>query len=340
MLLKYGADANIQSIAGDTPLHSASKNGHEAIVSLLLNNGANPNIQGTYGQTPLYLATYYGREAIVPLLLENGANVNIQDEYGKTPLHQASSNGHEAIVSLLLENVANPNIQDNSGNMPLLYAIYNGYYAIVSLILEHGVNNVNIQNKYGNTPLHDASFYGNEDIVLLLLENGADHTITNNDGKTPLQFAKSCNRQNCVAVIQRYTCSILRLEIARLENQLKSMKQRLEEAQNDVEIGPDPEIEMNHRPQLDDRTKEMLTCPISGDLMRDPVILYPSGKTFDRKPLCTWLLRNPEPRCPWTNRPLGRMMPYIENRDTRDTLIYYKGEEAYQRYDDTTFKLG
>ena len=32
-------------------------------------------------------------------------------------------------------------------------------------------------------------------------------------------------------------------------------------------------------------------------------------------------------------------MSYVENRDTRDTLIHYLGEEAYQRYDDTAFKL-
>jgi TPR repeat protein len=32
-------------------------------------------------------------------------------------------------------------------------------------------------------------------------------------------------------------------------------------------------------------------------------------------------------------------MTYIENRDTRDTLICYLGEEAYVRYDDSAFKL-
>jgi TPR repeat protein len=32
-------------------------------------------------------------------------------------------------------------------------------------------------------------------------------------------------------------------------------------------------------------------------------------------------------------------MTYVENRDTRETLIQYQGEEAYQRFDDSTFKL-
>jgi hypothetical protein len=49
---------------------------------------------------------------------------------------------------------------------------------------------------------------------------------------------------------------------------------------------------------LPDDIRRSLTCPISGDIMQDPVILFPSGKTFNRQSLCTWLLRNPMPRCP------------------------------------------
>jgi tetratricopeptide (TPR) repeat protein len=91
--------------------------------------------------------------------------------------------------------------------------------------------------------------------------------------------------------------------------------------------------------QLSDDIRRSLTCPISGDIMEDPVILFPSGKTFNRESLCTWLLRNPMPRCPWTNHPLERHMTYVENREIRDILIYYLGEEAYVRYDDSTFKV-
>jgi hypothetical protein len=47
--------------------------------------------------------------------------------------------------------------------------------------------------------------------------------------------------------------------------------------------------------QLSDDIRRSLTCPISGDIMQDPVILFLSGKTFNRDSLCTWLLRNPMP---------------------------------------------
>jgi hypothetical protein len=86
--------------------------------------------------------------------------------------------------------------------------------------------------------------------------------------------------------------------------------------------------------QLSEDIRRILTCPISGDITEDPVILFPSGKMFNRESLCTWLLRNPMPRCPWTNQPLERHMTYIENREIRDIWISYLGEEAYVRCDD------
>jgi tetratricopeptide (TPR) repeat protein len=102
---------------------------------------------------------------------------------------------------------------------------------------------------------------------------------------------------------------------------------------------PNPERVWPQHPPMTDAIQRILTCPISGDIMQDPVILFPSGKTYDRKSICTWLLRNPTPRDPWTNEPLDRHMTYVENREIRETLIYYLGEEAYKQYDDADFKL-
>ena len=49
------------------------------VVKLLLKKGADPNLQSSTGQTALMMATIRGRFEIVKLLLENGANFNIQD---------------------------------------------------------------------------------------------------------------------------------------------------------------------------------------------------------------------------------------------------------------------
>jgi hypothetical protein len=143
------------------------------------------------------------------------------------------------------------------------------------------------------------------------LEHGADPRITNAKGHTPLQVAQECDKQDCVDAIEGFR---------QVQEGTKTLMERKKE-------------------QLPEDMQRILTCPISGDIMQDPVILYPSGKTFNRESLCTWLLRNPEPRCPWTNQPLDRDKTYVENREIRATLTLYLGEEAYVRYDDSTFKL-
>jgi TPR repeat protein len=144
----------------------------------------------------------------------------------------------------------------------------------------------------------------------------------------------------------------LETEIAKLEEQARDMdigEERMEVLQkrNELKQYLDGEVlDQAKTPlqlaleQLSDDIKRTLTCPISGDIMRDPVILSPCGKTFDRESMCNWLLRNQIPPCPWTNVPLERHIPYTENRDTReDILIRYLGQEAYQKYDDSAFQL-
>jgi ankyrin repeat protein len=69
--------------------------------------------------------------------------------------------------------------------------------------LENGAN-VNAKTNDGSTPLHGASRYGHESVIALLLEKDADPSITNDEGKTPLQLAQEKNKQNCVAVLEEF----------------------------------------------------------------------------------------------------------------------------------------
>jgi hypothetical protein len=83
----------------------AAKQGHEAIVKLLLEKGADVGFEdGYYCYTPLSWAASNGHEAIIKLLLEKGADVESKDRrYGLTPLWWAAWEGHKAVVKLLLE---------------------------------------------------------------------------------------------------------------------------------------------------------------------------------------------------------------------------------------------
>ncbi|ORY63313.1 uncharacterized protein BCR38DRAFT_524899, partial [Pseudomassariella vexata] len=99
--LEYGQD--FEALRVRTPLLWATKNGHEAIVQLLVENGAQIEAPDHHGRTPLSWAAEKEHKAIVQLLLEKGAQTEAPDEYyGQTPLSWAAENGHEAIVQLLV----------------------------------------------------------------------------------------------------------------------------------------------------------------------------------------------------------------------------------------------
>ena len=68
-----------------TPLHWAALFSEAKIVKVLLKAGADVNVQRKDGYTPLHLAaTYNGNPAMVEVLLKAGANAKIKNSDGKT----------------------------------------------------------------------------------------------------------------------------------------------------------------------------------------------------------------------------------------------------------------
>ncbi|RFU26911.1 hypothetical protein B7463_g9427, partial [Scytalidium lignicola] len=129
-----------------------------------------------------------GHEAVVKLLLEKGADVNMVDEDGRTPLFYAVQLEYKTIIKLLLEKGADLEMKDYNGWMPLFYAVKYGRKAIVKLLLENDAD-LNVEDKYGQTPLSYALEYRHKATVELLLENGANLNVVDKYGRTPLSYA-------------------------------------------------------------------------------------------------------------------------------------------------------
>lgn len=99
-------NVNTRFASGETPLTFAVTRGNQAVVGLLLKYGANPNINSNFDIPPLQIAVFRNSINIVNLLLTYGANVNAADEFGNTALTIALQNNNEELVKLLLDNNA------------------------------------------------------------------------------------------------------------------------------------------------------------------------------------------------------------------------------------------
>jgi ankyrin repeat protein len=97
-----------------TPLHYAVRIGPrhqtEDLLDLFYSYGADLDVQTTHGETPLHQVAFRGNYANASWLLAHGASPNIVDKHGHTPLHKAAMAGHKFAVATLLDHGCDPSV--------------------------------------------------------------------------------------------------------------------------------------------------------------------------------------------------------------------------------------
>lgn len=114
LLLKYGADPNIQEYNDFTALMDACSKGYKEIVKILLENGADPNIKALRFSTEvsaLTLATDFGYDDIANMLVAHGASYKIEPEQIISRIYKGTSDSQ--IINYLKYNFSISNIEDN-----------------------------------------------------------------------------------------------------------------------------------------------------------------------------------------------------------------------------------
>jgi hypothetical protein len=201
--------------------------------------------KGGGGGTALHCAAASNSVACIGALRAAGAALEAQSDTSATPLHIAAFYGRQDAAVCLIEAHANLEARTGAGSTPLMLAVTKGWLATAEAFVAAGAN-LEAANRDGDRPLHLAASEGHMAIVRRLIAAHADVQACNKKGETAL----------LQAVIHR------RWDAARLCLQAASG-------------GAGPPV------ALPDDLQQQLCCPITYQLMRDPVTAT-DGHTYER----------------------------------------------------------
>ena len=188
LLLRHGADPNAVNKDGASALLYAVGDLHK--VRLLLDGGAQANVRSTLGNTPLIAAASHDDNlSVVKLLLEQGADLHARYKNEVSALTAAVLASDADAVQFLLDRGAKPGpvkfLFNGLGNSLLQLAAQVGNDRTVELLLKHGVDVHESDATFGGHALNYALLSEKPDVALRLIEAGADLQKASPIGKVP-----------------------------------------------------------------------------------------------------------------------------------------------------------
>ncbi|XP_006005819.1 dynein axonemal heavy chain 12 isoform X2 [Latimeria chalumnae] len=200
LLVRFGADVNLECNNKRTALHEAARQGKKDIVNLLLHSGAEPDPRSTYGLTPLALAAQKGYIEIMDILLQKGANVLSEASDCVSIIFEAAGSGNPDAISLLLDYGADANVPKYTGHLPIHRAAYRGHYLALKKLIP--TTDFDAIKDSGISPVHSAAAGSHSQCLELLLKQGFDVNFMlhprvrrgyNDQRKSALYFAVANN---------------------------------------------------------------------------------------------------------------------------------------------------
>ncbi|HEX6133787.1 MAG TPA: ankyrin repeat domain-containing protein [Longimicrobiales bacterium] len=205
-LVGHGADVNAQSTPdGLAPLHYAAERGYHGIVQVLLDAGADADLRTSAGRTPLAHAALEfasGDADIARMLVDAGANPDVADAAGRTPVHHAAAAGHAALLRRIAGR-ADADAPDTLGLRPLHLALMAGHREALEALLDAGAD-PNATGRDGRNALaYAATASVAVPILNTLIDAGARADTHDDEGWNAVQLATARNNLEFLQVAAR-----------------------------------------------------------------------------------------------------------------------------------------
>lgn len=197
LLLNHGADANATNLKGNSALHLAVCDGHQALSRLLLDGGADVTLRDRIGLAPLSIASECGLYEVTGVLLEYDLESQIGLDIVDDALRRAVLKDKLSLLQLLISKVGKQSPVDDQGRTLLHMASFRSSIRCLELLTELGYD-LHAPDKQGRTCLHHAAA-GQGGAVKFLLNHGLDPNHPDIDGWTPLFWAA---KGGCIRDIQ------------------------------------------------------------------------------------------------------------------------------------------
>lgn len=201
ILLVHGADQSLRNERGRTPLYKAVMWGRAGRARELLDYGGDMEAIDHEGWSVLFGAVLKGNVELTEELCKRGAGVDRRDRSGQTTLHYSVSQNRREVVEVLVAAGADVNLL-SKGETPLCRAVSKGSLDLVKYLIEHGADVKVPSPGYGGAvPLHLAAIGKSRSILTALLEAGSPTDVSDEMGRTPIDWAKEGGRGEMVELL-------------------------------------------------------------------------------------------------------------------------------------------
>ena len=183
-------------IAAFGPLHAAAQTGNTTQLAAALAGGAPINSRDPHGRTALHVATFARRRDIIKQLAAAGANLGALENDRYDAVTIAAVADDEETLALLLSLGASAKLTTSRyDGTALIAAAHLGHDGVVRQLIAAGAPLNHVNNLHWTATI-EAVVLGDggprhQATLRALVNAGADLSLTDREGRTPLQLARS-----------------------------------------------------------------------------------------------------------------------------------------------------